>query len=65
MFALAAKRHNSAKGKIVLCGLKKTIPYYTLNRTRDPVRKVFDIAGFSSVFSIYGSHDDAIKDLQA
>lgn len=23
VFALAAKRHNSAKGKIVLCGLKK------------------------------------------
>jgi anti-anti-sigma factor len=65
VFVLAAKRLNSAKGKIVLCGLKKTIPYHTLNRTRDPVREVFDIAGFSSIFSIYGSHDDAIKDLQA
>jgi anti-anti-sigma factor len=65
VFALAAKRLNSANGKIVLCGLKKTIPHYTLNRPRDPVREVFDVSGFSSIFSIYGSHDDAIKDLQA
>ena len=65
VFALAAKRHNSAKGKIVLCGLKKTIPYNTLNRTQDPVREAFDIAGFSSIFSTYGSHDDAIRSLQA
>ena len=53
VFILAAKRLNSANGKIVLCSLK------------DPVREVFDIAGFSSIFSVYGFHDDAIKDLQA
>jgi len=51
VFVLAAKRLNSANGKIVLCALK------------DPVREVFDIAGFSSIFSIYGSHDEAIKNL--
>ncbi len=65
VFVLAAKRLSSTNGKLVLCGLKKTIPYYTLNRTPDPVREVFDTAGFSSIFSTYGSHDDAIQDLQA
>ena len=65
VFLLAGKRLDSANGKLVLCGFKKTIPYHTLNRPQDPVREVFDIAGFSSIFSVYGSHDDAIKDLQA
>ena len=49
---VAAKRLNSANGKILLCSLQ------------GPVREVFDIAGFSSIFSIYGSDDDAIKNLQ-
>src|SRR4030095_13775496 len=65
VFLLAGKRLDSVNGKLVLCGFKKTIPYYTLNRREDPVREVFDIAGFSSIFSTYSSHDDAIKDLQA
>jgi anti-anti-sigma factor len=65
VFLLAGKRLDSANGKLVLCGFKKTIPYHTLNRPRDPVREVFDIAGFSSIFSVYGSDDDAIKALQA
>ena len=65
VFALAGKRLDSPNGKLVLCGFKKTIPYHTLNRPRDPVREVFDVAGFSSIFSSYGSHDDAIKSFQA
>ena len=65
VFALAGKRLDGTNGKLVLCGFKKTIPYYTLNRREDPVREVFDIAGFSSIFSTYGSDDDAIKALQA
>jgi anti-anti-sigma factor len=65
VFLLAGKRLDSVNGKLVLCGFKKTIPYYTLNRREDPVREVFDIAGFSSIFSTYGSDDDAIKALQA
>jgi anti-anti-sigma factor len=65
VFLLAAKRLDSANGKLVLCGFKKTIPYYTLNRPKDPVREAFDIVGFSSIFSTYGSDDDAIKSLQA
>jgi len=48
-----------------LCGFKKTIPYYTLNRVLDPVREAFDIAGFSSISSTYGSHGDAIQSFQA
>jgi anti-anti-sigma factor len=65
VFALASKRLNGVNGKIVLCGFKKTVPYHTLNRPTDPVREVFDIAGFSSLFPTYSSQDDAIKDLQA
>jgi anti-sigma B factor antagonist len=53
VFLLASKRLASANGKMVLCSLKES------------VREVFDIAGFSSIFSIYGSRDDAAKDLQA
>jgi len=53
VFLLAAKRLSSANGKIVLCSLK------------DLVKEVFDIAGFSSIFSVYGSQDEAIKNLQA
>jgi len=48
---LAAKRLHSTDGKIVLCSLK------------EHVRQVFDLAGFSSILSIYGSRDDALKAL--
>ena len=51
VFLLAAKRLNSTNGKIVLCSLQ------------EPVREVFDISGFSSVFSVYGSYDEALKSL--
>jgi anti-sigma B factor antagonist len=50
---LAGKRLSAANGKMVLCSLK------------DRVREVFDIAGLSSIFSIYGSYDDATRCLQA
>jgi anti-anti-sigma factor len=65
VFLLAAKRLDTVNGKLVLYGFKKTIPYYTLNRVLDPVREAFDIAGFSSIFSTYGSHGDAIQSFQA
>lgn len=65
VFVLAAKRLDGGNGKLVLCGFRKTIPYNTLNRTPDPIREVFDTAGFFSIFTTYGSEDDAIKDLQA
>ena len=65
VFALAGKRLNSANGKLVLCGFKKTIPYNTLNRIPDPVREAFDTSGFSTIFPSYGSPDDAIEAFQA
>ena len=51
VFLLAAKRLQATDGKIVLCGLQ------------DHIRQVFDLAGFSSILSIYGSRDEAIKSL--
>ena len=51
VFLLAAKRLQTVDGKIVLCSMK------------DHVRQVFDLAGFSSILSIYGSRDEAIKGL--
>ena len=51
VFLLSAKRLQATDGKIVLCGLQ------------DHVRQVFDLAGFSSILSIYGSRDEAIKGL--
>ena len=51
VFILAAKRLQTVDGKIVLCSMK------------DHVRQVFDLAGFSSILSIYGSRDEAIKGL--
>jgi anti-anti-sigma factor len=51
VFLFAAKRLAGEDGKIVLCSLN------------EPVREVFDIAGFSSMFSIYGSHDEALRSL--
>jgi anti-anti-sigma factor len=65
VFVVASKRLNGVNGKIVLCGFKKTVPYNTLNRLHDPIREVFDTAGFSSLFATYGSQDEAIKGLQA
>ena len=49
VFLLAAKRLQGAQGKIVLCALQ------------DHIRQVFDLAGFSSIFSIYGARDEAVK----
>ena len=51
VFILAAKRLQTVDGKIVLCSMK------------DHVRQVFDLAGFSSMLSIYGSRDEAMKGL--
>lgn len=49
IFLLAAKRLQGTQGKIVLCSLK------------DHIRQVFDLAGFSSIFSIHSSRDEALK----
>ena len=49
VFLVAAKRLERTDGKIVLCSMK------------DQVRQVFDLAGFSSILSIYGSRDEALR----
>ena len=51
VFVFAAKRLASGNGKIVLCALK------------DPIKEVFNIAGFLSDFPVYSSHNEAIKSL--
>ena len=52
VFLLAAKRLDSAQGRIALCALT------------EPVREVFDIAGFIPIFAIYDSQQEALKDLR-
>ena len=49
VFVIAAKRLRGTDGKIVLCSM------------REHVREVFDLAGFSSLISIYGSRDEACR----
>jgi anti-anti-sigma factor len=49
---MAAKRLKNANGKIALCALKEN------------VREVFDLAGFSTIFSIYPSQQEASQALQ-
>ena len=49
VFLVAARRLERTDGKIVLCSMK------------DQVRQVFDLAGFSSILSIYGSRDEALR----
>ena len=46
---LAAKKVKPYGGKVILCNLAKD------------VQEVFDISGFSSIFSIYSSVDEAIE----
>lgn len=52
VFLAALKAMNKAGGRIALCSLK---PY---------VQEVFDMAGFSQLFSIYGSEAEAVEQLR-
>lgn len=49
---IAAKRLKAASGRLVLCGMKPHI------------KEVFDIAGFSSMLSIYSTREEAAASLQ-
>lgn len=51
VFLIAAKRLHNTDKKIALCSLN------------EHVRQVFDLAGFSSLLSIYNSRDDALNAL--
>jgi anti-anti-sigma factor len=52
VFLVASKRLVPAGGKVVLCSLQ------------EPVKQVFDIVGFYSVFSIHDSRDEALNTLR-
>ena len=50
---VVAKRIQQSNGKVVLCALSAN------------VKEVFEISGFSSIFGIFPTSDEAIKFLQA
>jgi len=49
VFLVAAKRLQPTDGKFALCGMQ------------DHIRQLFDLAGLSSILSIYGSCAEAVK----
>src|SRR5262249_46534128 len=49
VFLVAAKRLQPTDGKFALCGMQ------------DHIRQLFDLAGLSSILSIYGSRAEAVK----
>jgi anti-anti-sigma factor len=51
VFLAASKRLTPSGGNLVLCSLQ------------EPVKQVFDIVGFYSIFSISSSKDEALKSL--
>lgn len=53
VFLMAAKQLTMAKGKLVLSSLN------------DDVRQVFNLTGFSSIFEIRDSREDAMKSYDA
>lgn len=55
---------SSAGLRVILMAAKKTKPSggkVVLSALNENVKEVFDIAGFSSIFSIYLSQEDALK----
>jgi anti-sigma B factor antagonist len=46
---MALKKITMVKGKFVLCGLQENI------------REIFEISGFTNIFEIYSSQDEALK----
>ncbi len=49
IFLMGLKRINAADGRFVLCDLQ------------DNIKEIFEISGFSTVFEIFGSIDEAIN----
>lgn len=47
IFLMGLKKINAANGRFVLCGLQ------------DNIKEIFEISGFSSVFEIFNSVDEA------
>lgn len=48
---IAAKRLKAAKGQIAICAMQP------------PIKKVFDIAGFTALFKIFPTREEAVKAL--
>jgi len=48
---IAAKRLKTAKGQIAICAMQP------------PIKKVFDIAGFTALFKIFATREEAVKAL--
>ncbi len=46
---MALKKITMVKGKFVLCGLQENI------------REIFEISGFTNIFEIYGTREEALK----
>ncbi|MCF8366900.1 MAG: STAS domain-containing protein [Bacteroidales bacterium] len=51
IFLMALKKITSLNGKFLLCGLQESIS------------EIFDISGFTSIFSIYKNQEEALKSL--
>ncbi len=49
IFLMALKKINALNGKFVLCSLQENI------------REIFEISGFTSIFSIYDTRNEAIE----
>lgn len=49
VFMLVAKKLKSLNGRVVLCGLQ------------EPIREIFDIAGFSSLFPVTNTREEALQ----
>jgi anti-anti-sigma factor len=48
---IAAKRLKTAKGQIAICAMQP------------PIKKVFDIAGFTALFKIFPTREEAVRAL--
>jgi anti-anti-sigma factor len=48
---IAAKRLKTVKGQIAICAMQP------------PIKKVFDIAGFTALFKIFATREDAVQAL--
>lgn len=53
MLLVAAKRAKAASGRIVLSAI------------RDPLRDVFEVAGFNSIFAVHASVAEGIRSAEA
>ena len=49
VFLMGLKKLNAIQGKFLICSLQ------------EPISEVFDISGFSGIFSIYGSQAEALN----